>query len=95
MDDFVNEDDEEEINSADNDLFILKGGIYILKAWMKKIWKKRILKILSACCLKVNILYYWETSISIKPECSSLDKANSLAIIFTYNDKRIPSSSSK
>ena len=46
MDDFINEDDEEEINSADNDIFISKGGIYILKAWMKKIWKKRILKVL-------------------------------------------------
>ena len=31
-DDFINEDDEEEINSADNDIFISKGGIYILKA---------------------------------------------------------------
>ena len=31
-DDFINEDDEEEINSADNDLFTSKGGIYILKA---------------------------------------------------------------
>ena len=57
--------------------------------------KKRIFKILSACCLKVNILYYWEISISIKPECSCLDKANNFAIIFTYKEQRIPFSSSK
>ena len=92
----MDEDDEEEIDSTDNDLVILKVGLYILKEWMKKIWrKKRIFRILSACCSKVNILYYWEISISIKPECSSLDKANSFAIIFTYNEKRIPFSSSK
>ena len=57
--------------------------------------KKRIFKILSACCLKVNILYYWEISISIKPGCSCLDKANNFAIIFTYKEQRIPFSSSK
>ena len=91
----MDEDDEEEIDSTDNDLVILKVGLYILKEWMKKIWKKRIFRILSACCSKVNILYYWEIYISIKPECSSLDKANSFAIIFTYNEKRIPFSSSK
>ena len=95
MDDTNNEDDEEEISSADNDLVILKVGIYIWKEWMKKIWKKINFKNLSACCLNVNILNYWEISISIKPECSNLDKASSFAIIFTYNEKRIPFSSSK
>ena len=40
MDDTNNEGDEEEIISADDDLVILKVvGIYILKEWMKKIWK--------------------------------------------------------
>ena len=37
----MDEDDEEEIDSADNDLVILKVGLYILKEWMKKIWKKK------------------------------------------------------
>ena len=41
MNDTNNEDDEEESNSTDNDLVISKVGIYILKEWMKKIWKKQ------------------------------------------------------
>ena len=56
--------------------------------------KKFFFLILRACYLKVNILYYWKMFISIKPECSSLDKTNGFAIIFTY-EKRIPFSSSK
>ena len=37
----MDKDDEEEIDSADNDLVILKVGLYISKEWMKKIWKKK------------------------------------------------------
>ena len=37
----MDEDDEEKISSADNDLVISKIGLYILKEWMKKIWKKK------------------------------------------------------
>ena len=41
MDNTNNQDDEEEISSADNDLVILKVGIYILKEW-RKFEKKKI-----------------------------------------------------
>ena len=82
MDDTNNQDDEEEISSADNDLVILKVGIYILKEWRKS-EKKRIFRFLGACYLKVNSLYYWEISISIKQPWELGKKYNS-NFIFTF-----------